>query len=353
MDFLYRSSQCPRLQPDLAIRKFLPPPATRPPPKLEANRTQLAYTLDCVYPALAMVEDENPPAYEPVALGEDAPNAAHANVAAVANADGKPITSSIRATDRLLGSTGGILARFRGFFVLLVTKLFTGILASIFAGVLGNVFTPLATLLAVLTMVQFSTAWLHIVISHPKDVSNWKRLPLFKRTFDATWKPTLIYWVTFEITRWTPTVLGLVFDCQGPTLVEGKDGLHWQTRDGDAWKSIVILLIAAFVELAIVIPSKMVLFRIQASLLPEDDDPIVPFDRSFQGQVDPAVVDGKGYATLAVAWSSVTRSAWRRIIILHAKIFAITFAVTTVFSLILIPQVYFIMERVDKGGDEL
>lgn len=313
---------------------------------------QLSYTLSCVYPALAIVENENPPAYEPVALDEDAPG--HANAAAVASADGKPITSSLRATDRLMGSTGGFFARFRGLFVLWVTSFFNEILIGIFSGVLGRAFTPLATLLAALTTVQFSTAWLHIVISHPKNVSNWKRLPLFKRAFDATWKPTVIFWVCYEISRWVPELLSVILDYQGPTLVDDGDKMpYWQTRPGDVWKSIVVLVVTVLINLAIIIPAKIVLVRIQASLLPEDDDPIVPFDRSFQGQVDPAVVDGKGYATLAVAWSSVTPSSWRRIIILQVKIFVTIIGALSLMLLTLIPQMWFIMERVDKDSGEL
>lgn len=53
---------------------------------------------------------------------------------------------------------------------------------------------------------------------------------------------------------------------------------------------------------------------------------MMPFDRSFQGRVQPAVVDGKGYATITDAWTTYSRAAWRRLLVLSAKNFGIAVA---------------------------
>lgn len=305
----------------------------------------IQYTLGNVYPVLAIIEDENPPAYEPVSLNEEAQPGA----ASVGQHGGTPVTASIRATDRLMASTGGLFARFRGIFVLAVAQFSAAFLADIFTGVIGSLLSPVGSLLALLATVQFSTGWVHIVMSHPTEKSNWKRIPSFKRTFDATWQPMVLYWAAFEITRWIPMLLGFVLNYHLPKLTDRGDGLSLEVHDGDIWKAILLLATRTILSFVILIPAKIVLFRIQASLLPEDDDPVVPFDRSFQQQVDPAVVDGKGYATMAIAWSTLTPSALRRIVRLQVKIIGVMIGFMLLWLLVWIPQVFLAFSLADKN----
>ncbi|SCO01702.1 uncharacterized protein FFB20_11468 [Fusarium fujikuroi] len=104
-------------------------------------------------------------------------------------------------------------------------------------------------------------------------------------------------------------------------------------------------------RVAIQIPAYVVLVRVQASLLPADADTIIPFDRSFNGRIEPVVVGGLGYATVRDAWSSFSKSAWRRIVMLSVKIVAVTFAALCVIFAVIIPQVILLAAMGTDNGD--
>ncbi|GJC79200.1 hypothetical protein ColLi_02038 [Colletotrichum liriopes] len=268
------------------------------------------YTLHQVYPIFAIVEDENPPAYDPSVTG------------------GRPttVTSSIRSINRLLKTHGGWRANFRGFSVYLAQGIATTALLGIFSAFLPDILASLATLPAALALVQLSTAWVHIIITPRSSQHFWQRLPPFKRTFDATARPVATYWLAEQVATW--------FGKPNSTVP--------QPQASDAWKSVIVTLISIVFQVIVVIPAHVVLVRVQASLLPEEANTIIPFDRSFEGKVEPRVVGGKGYATMDDAWSGFSRAAWKRLVILYVKIFAVTFAAFFLMAAIIIPEIVLI-----------
>ncbi|KAL7950287.1 hypothetical protein V8C42DRAFT_194856 [Trichoderma barbatum] len=313
------------------------------------------YTLFHVYPVFTIIEDENPPAYEPVALpsnGDGFDEEAAAGSATTKPTDGaaRTVTSSLRSIDRLLTSHGGFRANLRGFMCALTQSVLTGIVASVFSW--GPV-KPFAELLASLVMVQFATAWVHIVISHPSPRRFWRRLPPFKRAFDATWKAVVIYWAATQVHKWVPALLAGLIGFDAPSLDNLTSGRGSEAlRDGDISymiKVTVFVLLSTMLYVVVIIPARVVVVRIQASLLPEDEDPIIPFDRSFDGKVEPAVVGGLGYATIADAWSTFSKAAWRRVVILYAKIMAIFVAVSLLSWIIVLPTCLAILKAGTKS----
>ncbi|KAG5928807.1 hypothetical protein E4U42_007992 [Claviceps africana] len=303
------------------------------------------YTFKMIYPVFAMVEDENPPAYEPVALHDQPADAEGGPGIGVTRNGFKPtrgqprtVTSSFRAINRLLMANGGLGANFRGFSCFLVQAVLTSMAVGIFTSALGGVFYPVATLLASLTLVQLSTAWVHIVISEQSPLPFWSRLPPFRRTFDATWKAVTIYWLAREITRCIPVAVALVLGLELP-----KTGLAEPMDVGalDAAfvsKSLVVTLVTVACSVFVIIPAYVVLVRVQASLLPVEQSTIIPFDRSFEGSVEPEVVGGRGYATVTDAWLTFRKSSWRRLLTLYVKLFALSLGAVLVCSAILVPQ---------------
>ncbi|KAF4979101.1 hypothetical protein FZEAL_4637 [Fusarium zealandicum] len=289
------------------------------------------YTLEKVFPVLAIVEDEKPPAYdplpvEPLSAAGNAPKPTDAPAPVVAA--GKPVTSSFRATWRLLRSHGGFRALFRGlpclFVQLAIRSIITGALwGSIPCGALfGN-------LISSLVLVQFSTAWVHIVITAPSPLRFWRRLPAFASTFNATWRPTLIFWAASEAANWTSV------------LIVGAAKLDNQSELSDAskaWRGLAAVISIVVLQVLVLVPAYVVLVRVQASLLPDDHETIIPFDRSFNGRIEPAVVGGLGYATVRDAWASFSKSAWRRIVLLHVKITAVSVVAVFVVAAVVIPQ---------------
>ncbi|KAK1998693.1 ubiquitin carrier protein [Colletotrichum falcatum] len=311
------------------------------------------YTLNQVYPIFAIVEDENPPAYDPVNLSEEDGTIPSAGPEARADGPvptnkaitgGRPttVTSSLRSINRLLRTYGGWRANFRGFSVYVVQAMATSALFGLFSSFLPGILASLATLFAALSLVQLSTAWVHIVITPPSSQHFWQRLPSFKRTFDATARPVAAYWLSEQVATWVPIAIGWAIGMDLPNMQFGRPSTVSRPHASDAWKSIVITIISLAFQVTIVIPAHVVLVRVQASLLPEEANTIIPFDRSFGGKVEPRVVGGKGYATMDDAWSGFSRAAWKRLVILYAKIFAVTLAVFVLIVAILVPQIILI-----------
>ncbi|EEU40267.1 uncharacterized protein NECHADRAFT_58109 [Fusarium vanettenii 77-13-4] len=283
------------------------------------------YTFSKVFPLLAMIEDDKPPAYEPLPVeplangnGPKIPSttAPAVNVAGPGT-DGRPVTSSFRATFRLVRSHGGFRACFRGLPCLIVQSIFSGLIIGAFSLCLPyGIGVFVGGLVSSIALVQFRAAWIHQVITPQSARSFWSRFPPFKTTLKATWRPTLIFWAAGQAAF---ALCGLLIN----TL-----NIH---RVSDPFNLSVRILLASLIlilgEVILLIPAWVVLVRIQASLLPADEDTIVPFDRSFNGRVEPAVVGGPGYASVADAWSSFSKAAWRRIILLHVKILGVTIGV--------------------------
>lgn len=299
-----------------------------------------------------MIEDENPPAYEPLALTADdeaiiarSNNINDDNITKPTRGQPRTITSSFRAINRLLMANGGIRANFRGFFCLLAQVFLTSVLVGIFAGAFGGIFFPVATLLASLTLVQFSTAWVHIVISEPSPLHFWQRLPPFRRTFDATWQAVAIFWFARETTRFIPLAFALLLGVQMPTSGFGEP-VNMDAFDARFFvKSIFVALVALICSVFVTVPAYVVLVRVQASLLPVEQSTIIPFDRSFDGKVEPEVVGGKGYATVKDAWSTFSKSSWRRLLILYVKMFCLSLFAMSLFIACLVPQIIFIAKH--------
>jgi hypothetical protein len=319
----------------------------------------IEYTIRQVYPVLAIVENENPPAYEPVSLNdetaslaEDPQNGAPKPAGTNVHSGDFTVTSSLRGCHRTLRASGGFRANFRGFYCLAAQMVMTWMLMGIFGSALGSGASSLATLLASLSLVQFSTAWVHIVISQPSPVRFWRRLPPFKRTFEATWRAVTLYWAAQEITRWIPLFTGMLLGIQFT-----NDGTEQSSEqpDGFGWKLLTMVGVAIIPAIVLLIPAHIILVRVQASLLPEDTETILPFDRSFEGTVEPAVVGGLGYVSMRDAWKTFSRSAWRRIVKLYIKIYAISFAFTIVAGIVIGVQIMFILansSKVDNGGGQ-
>ncbi|KAL0944353.1 ubiquitin conjugating [Colletotrichum truncatum] len=313
----------------------------------------LTYTIETVYPIFAIVEDENPPAYDPVNLNDDDANAdAVPGVGPIPPkvTGGRPttVTSSLRSINRLLMANGGWRANFRGFFCIIAQAIATGILYGVFSAFLPSILASLATLLASLSLVQLSTAWVHIVITPRSPLHFWSRLPPFKRTFEATARPVAAYWLATQFATWVPIAVGWALGLDLPNFRFGAPTTTvpgTEPRPNDAWKSVVITLLSIAFHVLVVIPAEVVLVRVQASLLPEEADTIIPFDRSFEGKVEPRVVGGKGYATMSQAWASFSRAAWRRLVILYAKIIAVTTAGFFIMAAVIIPEIILLTSK--------
>ncbi|KAK5636798.1 hypothetical protein RRF57_012510 [Xylaria bambusicola] len=302
----------------------------------------VSYTFQHVYPTLAIVEDPSPPAYNPVSLNEDGQSIAEdgfatADTAAVSETPA--VTSSLRSTHRAVYAIAGWRSLFRGYAAYLFTSVVVSIIATIFVGF--GVPSFIGVPLVCVAVAQPYAAWTHIVISTPSPKYFWQRFPPFSRTFRATAAPIVIYAFATELATYLPLFIASVLNMTTWNPKE-PNSLPQYNKD-DAWKGIVVLLASLTLN--------VVLTRVQASFLPEDDDTIVPFDRSFGGKVEPAIVGGKGYVNMIDAWKSFSRASWIRLVKLYVKIFLIVVALAFAWVAILIPEYILIANNSRKTGE--
>ena len=81
-------------------------------------------------------------------------------------------------------------------------------------------------------------------------------------------------------------------------------------------RCLVLVLCGIFVAVFVLFPTNVILVRVAASVLPEEEATILPFDRTFGGRVAP----GERLKMLD-AWKSFTWEAIKRVIKIYVKAF--------------------------------
>jgi hypothetical protein len=268
----------------------------------------------------------------------------------------RSITTSLRRTVAHLYRVGGVLALFRGIAVhvcigigIILTAMPVYMLFkkshddAVDAGLentlshqLGHfAFETILTIIAGEICTSMSTAWVHIVISQPSLRIWWRRLPPFLPTLRATF-------VVVAYQNFSETFVNLLM----PILLKHALGLHGKppaTTDSTlSSRNILLALIWLFVcvlNQVVCVPFHVAVTRIQASLLPEEEETIVSFDRSFgtsgsNGLRPGLLAESRGALSFREAWRSVTWSEMRRIWIFSSKILAVQICVNGMFWLI-------------------
>lgn len=311
----------------------------------------VGYTFSNVFPVIAMIEDPSPPAYEPVSLNAETEslaedNAPIADESARGGQDTRAISSSFRALHRTLYGIAGWKSYFRGFgcwVALTFSTLF------VYAIVSAIPFIPaiVAAMISAIALVQLYCAWLHTVVTAPSSKRFYQRLPPFKKAFQACALPTVLYFIALEVHSWFPKFLAramgmTTWDPQNPGVVP-------QPEASDSWKGLIVFIVSIAITIFVTIPAHVVLTRTQASLVPEEDETIVPFDRSFQGKLEPAIVGGRGYVTIKDAWETFSRASWIRLVKLYLKIFLASLVVYFGIALVLIPELLLVTKSTEKA----
>ena len=109
----------------------------------------------------------------------------------------------------------------------------------------------------------------------------------------------------------------------------------------------MFLMLALF--LLIQIPASVTLVRVAASMLPEEDETIVPFDRTFGGKTTPAIIGGQGKIGLVEAWRSFPWSSRMRLVKLMIKVALIVMACWILFTIVLVAEAHIMFG--DRLGD--
>jgi hypothetical protein len=297
----------------------------------------IEYTFGRVIPTLIMIESPQDISFEPIPTEDtDASKTKDPEHQVVSRQTF--ITSSFRSAILLLKSKGGFKARYRGLAIFIVNAIavqwiagFLSLLPILRALPLG-VTDAAATVLCA----QLSLGWTHIVISEPSPKAWFRRIPTLKM-----WKkvagPTAILAVAEQLSVMLPLYLainiGLTKDPK--EVAEMPDRL----QKALIIKSIGIFALGLILAFLIVIPANVTLTRVQASLLNDEHDTIVPFDRSFGGKVIPEIVGGTGKISILEAWMTFNMAARFRLIKAYLKVFMMQVGATVFFTILLVGQI--------------
>ncbi|CAO2655647.1 Nn.00g044500.m01.CDS01 [Neocucurbitaria sp. VM-36] len=255
----------------------------------------------------------------------------------------KPITSSIRGTIKHLVANAGRFARFRGLKIHVLYALLFSVVAQFFVAFLPNFLgqTVFVAGLSGAALANVHAAWTHKVVGMPTEKSFWQRVPA-----KSNWKTlalpaaikTAMPYVSLYLTCGVAMAMGL----------HRLDQENFAEYSGAQWTSLIVRMIAIVIvaitcTLFLCLPAVVTLIRIEASILPEDQDTIVPFDRTFAGKVTSKLLGGTGVVGFLDAWRSFNWEARRRLIKLYVKVFCILAGLVFLIAHVLAFEVFAIM----------
>ena len=255
----------------------------------------------------------------------------------------KPITSSIRGTIKHLVANAGRFARFRGFKIHALYAFLFSLVAQFFTAALPRV-PGQAVLVAGLSgaaLANVHASWTHKVVSMPSEQKFWQRIPA-----KSNWKTlalpaaieTAMPYVSIYITCGFAMLMGL--NKLDDEIVAEYSGYQWTML---IFRVVALVVLAITCTLFLCLPAIVTLVRIEASILPEDQDSIVPFDRTFGGKVASKLLGGTGVVGFLDAWRSFNWEARRRLIKLYVKVFFILAGLVFVIVHVLAFEVFAIM----------
>jgi hypothetical protein len=251
------------------------------------------------------------------------------------------ITASFRRTVKHLQSVGGFSARFRGFSIFVVNTFLVQWIASMLA-LIPFIPRAVAGVISAVICAQLSLGWTQIVISEPSPKTWFRRLPSAK-----LWRkvaiPTAVLAIAEQIAVLFPIYLAVLAGLSKQPQEISHLSPH--ERSMMTLKGFGIFALSVALSFLLVVPANVTLTRVQASLLPDNEETIVPFDRSFGGKVIPEIVGGSGVIGMLDAWKTFDWSSRIRLIKAYAKVFALQVAVTIVFIICLVSELFIIVGK--------
>ena len=275
----------------------------------------------------------------------------------------KPITSSIRKTIKHLRTEAGPWSRFRGFGLAILYHFLYAFFYNICVGAYASLLARSLFAISFHTLfARIHMTWTHVVISNPSSKKWYQRVPDRKIGLKIM-GPTALWATAEQLALYIPAALFHVYGLNpyaedDPTVNRSvdiryaEDPTYYHTvnsnvRARDMTQLFICGFVGLFIVFAVVFPAGVTLTRVQASLLPEEDDTIVPFDKTFGGRVQPTVTGGSGHVSMLDAWKTFGWAARIRLVKLYAKIFAIQIVTTLVFVGMIVGELRLIM------GDDL
>ncbi|KAF2704626.1 hypothetical protein K504DRAFT_121451 [Pleomassaria siparia CBS 279.74] len=255
----------------------------------------------------------------------------------------KPITSGIRATLRHLVSLAGAWSRVRGILAYFLYAFCFSFVSNVFVGLLpkvsGSIILAVAASGALLANLHAS--WTHKVIAMPTDKCFHKRIPARAEwkvlALPAAVQAAMPYISLYIITGFGYLLFGANVRQENYTNLNAGEWIWLIVR------CIMMVFVALACTIFICLPAMVTQIRVEASILPEDQDTIVPFDRTFNGKVVPKILGGSGSIGFMDAWRSFNWEARIRLIKVYVKVFFIITAMLLTFGVVMLLEAMAIM----------
>lgn len=249
----------------------------------------------------------------------------------------KPITSGLRRTVAHLQARGGRWARFRGLRLYFLMGIAARVTASIIITIFGGSIYAHTTAIFVahVLLANLETAWVHIVISEPSSRPFYRRIPGLKAWVKVAPAAALRYFAV-QFTFIIPVAVGFATHVLEPGNAVNPITLPQDQSPTKLVIGIFLLFgLGLILYLLLEVPAKVAFIRVAASMLPEEDEAIVPFDRSFGSKVTPEIVGGSGKIGIVEAWRSFDWGSRIRFIKVVAKAALMVLGVSVVMGAIL------------------
>lgn len=256
------------------------------------------------------------------------------------------ITTSIRRTITFLRARYGKLSPFRGlalFFCLMIARFCIIQLFGIPAFMNNFLGFAVASVIADMLLARWTMTWIHIVISEPSPLRWWRRAPALD-TWTRIAPAMLVYSVATQISKILPVVVGMSFGVF-KRMRHPEFEPHRREVNAALGQTFFVMFLIIALAVLVQLPASVIMIRVAASMLPEDAETVVPFDRSFGGKVTPAIVGGKGKIGMVEAWRSFEWAARARLLKLAAKVVVIMIALWIAFTGVMMAETYVIVGR--------
>ncbi|THZ49869.1 hypothetical protein D6C77_01902 [Aureobasidium pullulans] len=278
------------------------------------------------------------------------------------------VTSSLRATIRLLSAEAGELSMFRGigakvciYTLMIPVTLVCEFLAYRLPFVKSNsVAGSIAGIAASLISCQMWAGLLHIIMSKQQFKFWFRRLPLsWFSVLRQVWLAVLLNCLSDDIVEWAFGYFAPHTEPGAPMVNSPNPGepKQFQMSHGPMVKIGIAILLWAFVKsmlrsqikplikMAVLKPIQAIEGRVLSSMLPDDADPIIPIDRSFQGRPQSGGILQQQPQPLSFmeAARTINKKTYLRLLKLEIKMHFISqFAQWAFWTLLFAQVIYFI-----------
>lgn len=255
----------------------------------------------------------------------------------------KPITSSIRGTIKHLVAHAGRAARFRGYRLYILYSILFSFVSAFFASLVPRIPGQPIVVAALTgaTLANVHATWTHKIVSMPTDKSFCARL-VSRKQWKTLALPAAIEAAIPYVAIYLVCGIGMLLNLH--RLNEHDIARYNCAQITGLVVRVIAMIIAVFASsLFLCMPAMVTLIRIEASVLPEDQDTIVPFDRTFGGKLVSQLMGGSGKIAFLDAWRSFNWEARRRLIKLFIKSFLIVAGAVFVVAHVVIAEMFVIM----------